>query len=415
MTDLFQQAIDRKRAVSDLVTWYQSAKRPLPWRQTDDPYRIWVSETMLQQTQVATVIPYYHEFLNDFPTVQHLAQAEEQAVLKRWQGLGYYSRARNLHKGAKAVVADHGGVIPRSPEQFGKLAGVGPYTRGAVMSIAFNLPEPAVDGNVYRVMSRLFGIREAIESAAVKQAVFDETRRWVELERPADVTQGLMELGATVCTPKSTDCGSCPLAKVCYARQHDAVAELPVRQPKRDRKVYDVAAIWFEADNTLLLEQRPADGLLATMWQLPSIEFERMDGRQVPERVLTAALRCRFNRSVQHEPDSLSWQEAACAREGIGLGNESAPAIHDFVEIARLKHTFTHVEWHVHVYRPVGILGVFNATSMEDVVLYREGRLRLVPRAQVKQLPIPRVYERLFQEVGLFSDNHEPAQTILDL
>ncbi|GMA50247.1 adenine DNA glycosylase [Alicyclobacillus contaminans] len=315
-----------------LVLWYKAHRREMPWRNTSNPYEIWVSETMLQQTRVETVIPYYHAFLRDFPTVAALAAADEQAVLKRWQGLGYYSRARNLHRAAKVLMADHGGEIPPDVESFRKLPGVGPYTAGAVMSIAFHLPVPAVDGNVMRVMTRWLGIALPIETAACRNQVTEQTRAWLQEADPAALTQALMELGATVCTPRSPRCEACPIAEGCFANLRNAVERFPVRKAKAERRRIDIAALWLEERGRLWLEQRPDEGLLAGMWQLPAWEVHQEGGT---ESELAALVR-----------DGLEkWAAAG------DIPPTQLPA--SFAKIDEARHIFTHLEWVVHVFRPI--------------------------------------------------------------
>lgn len=214
-----------------LLGWYDETARDLPWRKTDDPYAIWVSEIMLQQTRVETVIPYYERFLIRFPTPQSLADADEDTVLAHWSGLGYYRRARLLHAGVREVVAEYGGEVPRDAEARRALPGVGPYTAGAIGSIAFGKPEPIVDGNVTRVLARLLRMRTPVGTAKTTKRMWQEASRLVPTERPGDFNQALMELGATVCTPKQPRCERCPLSAHCGAYARGEVDQLPV--PKR--------------------------------------------------------------------------------------------------------------------------------------------------------------------------------------
>ncbi|MBC7172514.1 MAG: A/G-specific adenine glycosylase, partial [Polyangiaceae bacterium] len=207
---------------SALLEWFDRAQRDLPWRRTLDPYAIWVSEVMLQQTRVETVIPYYERFLTRFPTPAALAEAEEDAVLAAWSGLGYYRRARMLHAGAREVVATYGGAVPEAREARLALPGVGRYTAGAIGSIAFGKPEPIVDGNVARVLSRVRFIETPPGRADTERRLWDEAERLVYGERPGALNQALMELGATVCTPSSPRCTECPIARACAARSKGA-------------------------------------------------------------------------------------------------------------------------------------------------------------------------------------------------
>lgn len=263
--------------VNDLLSWYRENKRDLPWRKTDDPYRIWVSEIMLQQTQVATVIPYYEQFLQKFPTVFDLAEADEQIVLKQWEGLGYYSRARYLHEAAKEVVNKHAGIIPNDKKEISKLKGIGPYTCGAIMSIAFNKPEPAVDGNVMRVLSRILLIDDNIAEAKTRKKFEKIVDKLISKDDPSSFNQGLMELGALICTPKSPLCLHCPVRDHCQAFQANVQTELPVKtRAKRPRIEPYIVVIIKNEDNSLLIEQRPNEGLLANMWQFPMVKVSEI-------------------------------------------------------------------------------------------------------------------------------------------
>jgi A/G-specific adenine glycosylase len=253
----------------DLIGWYQANARRLPWRETRDPYRIWVSEIMLQQTQVDTVIPYYQRFLDSFPTVQALAEAATDDVLKAWEGLGYYSRGRNLQRAAQEVMALYGGQIPDDPIALRALPGIGDYTTGAIASIAFGRPVPAVDGNVLRVVSRIAAWDHDIAKPAAKATV----AAWVAERFPlaaGDFTQALMELGATVCTPAKPTCANCPVARHCQALAQDRVAELPLKSakapPRPERSL--VGVIWH--GDLVLVQRRPLTGLLAGMWEFPT-------------------------------------------------------------------------------------------------------------------------------------------------
>jgi A/G-specific adenine glycosylase len=213
----------------ELLGWYDIVKRKLPWRINRDPYRVWVSEIMLQQTRVDTVIPYYERFMKRFPTVQALAEAPEDDVLKHWEGLGYYSRARNLQTGAREVVDRYNGIVPDDAAAVASLKGVGPYTAGAIMSIAFNRPEPAVDGNVMRVLSRFWLLEDDIAKPAARVKIERLARSIIPEGRAGDFNQALMELGALVCTPKSPGCLTCPVMEHCAGRLAGREVELPIK------------------------------------------------------------------------------------------------------------------------------------------------------------------------------------------
>lgn len=270
-----------------LLTWWDRGHEDMPWRETKDPYRIWVSEIMLQQTQVATVIPYYERWLERFPTVQDLAEAPLDDVLKLWEGLGYYSRARNLHAAAQMVVAEMNGRLPKTAVALQKLKGIGPYTAGAIASIAFEEPAPILDGNVIRVLSRLTDLPEDVTTTATKKALWQLAADVVPAERPGDFNQALMELGQKVCVPAKPMCLLCPLSAHCLARQRGTQLERPVRPPRKNTPHYDVAAgiIWqtdvVGKEAKFLIAQRPLNGLLGGLWEFPGGKQE--DGEALPE------------------------------------------------------------------------------------------------------------------------------------
>jgi A/G-specific adenine glycosylase len=269
-----------------LLRWYGANRRILPWRKRSDPYRVWVAEVMLQQTQVAAVLPYYERFVERFPDPVALAAASEDEVLSLWAGLGYYARARNHHRAARACVERHGGRVPSDADALRALPGVGPYTAGAILSVAFETPALAVDGNVVRVLSRLF----AIEDPDPRPEVLRRAAALVPREAPGDWTQALMELGALVCIPRAPRCGRCPVASLCAARARGIEASLPRRPAKRAPREESVlvALVRRPADAALLLLKRPETGLLAGMWAPPSLP--RPAGRRAPARALEAAL-----------------------------------------------------------------------------------------------------------------------------
>lgn len=263
----------------NLVTWFNREKRDLPWRHNKNPYRVWVSEVMLQQTRVDTVIPYFNRFMERFPTMESLAEAEPEDVVKYWEGLGYYSRVRNLHQAVREVVAVYDGIVPEEKERFEKLKGVGPYTTGAVLSIAYNQPEPAVDGNVMRVMSRQFGIYDDIALPKTRKLFEQVVRRLMDPSHASDFNEGVMELGATVCTPKNPMCSLCPVQEHCYAYTHNVQDELPVKTKKGASRIEMYDALYCRRDGKTAYVKRPDAGLLAGMWQYPLTE--RGTGEQI--------------------------------------------------------------------------------------------------------------------------------------
>ncbi len=253
-----------------LLTWYQKAHRILPWRQSKDPWQIWVSEIMLQQTRVSSVLNYFPRFIERYPHPTALASSDEEELNTYWAGLGYYARARNLLVASKQVVDLYQGQIPNQPEQFAALKGVGPYTKGAVMSIAFDLEEAIVDGNVMRVFSRLFAIKEDIALPSTQQKFWDISKRMVKGRNPGDFNQSLMELGATVCIPKNPNCLLCPVREVCTAYQSQEVQKLPFKSPKSKIPEFEYyAMVLRDEKQRVLLGLRESRGLLGGLWCLP--------------------------------------------------------------------------------------------------------------------------------------------------
>jgi len=257
--------------VLPLLGWYRENARVLPWRGDPTPYHVWVSEIMLQQTRVAAVLGYYDRFLEALPTLADLAACPEDRLMKLWQGLGYYSRARNLQKAAWVIMEDHGGEFPADPAVIRTLPGVGDYTAGAVASIAFGLPEPAVDGNVLRVVSRLTTDRRDVSLPETKRSVTRALREVIPLEAPGQFNQALMDLGAMVCLPNGTPlCEKCPAGAFCAARRQGIVGELPVKSPKKARRVEERRVYLIFREGRVALRQRPKKGLLAGLWEYPN-------------------------------------------------------------------------------------------------------------------------------------------------
>ncbi len=274
-----------------LLEWYRTHRRDLPWRNTADPYAIWLSEVMLQQTRVETVRPYFQRFMERFPTIRDLAAADLETVLKMWEGLGYYARARNLHKAANQVVSELGGRMPDTMEAFRSLPGVGEYIAAAVLSIAFGQPCAVVDGNVKRVLARLFRMEQAVNQSTAHPAFRELSQRILDPKAPADANQALMELGAMVCAPRNPDCPACPLAENCRAFRDDVAADYPRRTKKKAVPLRIQAAAVLNRDGRVLVVRRPAEGLLGGLWEFPTVSLAK---GQSPASALAQMLQERF-------------------------------------------------------------------------------------------------------------------------
>jgi A/G-specific adenine glycosylase len=299
-----------------LLNWYHKNKRTLPWRGHLDAYAVWVSEIMLQQTRVETVIPYFEKWMKLFPTVQALAEASEHDVLNTWEGLGYYSRARNLHKAAKLIANDFDGKLPNTVDKLLELPGVGRYTAGAITSIAFGADEPALDGNLKRVYARLFDVEEPVDSPKGEKLLWDFARENLPKGRAGDFNQSLMDLGAAICLPKIPRCLICPLMKLCKAREMGTQELLPVKKPKKAVSHYVHAAGVIVKRGRVLLAQRPTKGLLGGMWEFPN---GRVDGNPAGE--LSKVLKSGYSLKVQR-------------KEALGV----------------VQHAYTHFKVTVHVF-----------------------------------------------------------------
>ena len=277
-----------------LLDWYDGNRRDLPWRTSPpDPYRVWVSEIMLQQTRVETVVAYFRRFLERFPTVRALADAPLDDVLALWSGLGYYARARNLHRAARAVRDLHGGTFPSDPDAVRALPGIGDYTAGAILSIAFGRREAVVDGNVIRVLARLRALEGNPKESRLKNACWEIARALVPAARPGDFNQALMELGATVCTPLSPRCGACPVARGCEARALGRVESFPAKPPKAKRPHRRVECAIVDRAGRVVLVRRPDEGLLGGLWELPSAPKSGKRGAAIAEALSSVGLTAR--------------------------------------------------------------------------------------------------------------------------
>ncbi len=265
-----------------LLSWFRAHRAEHPWRREPTPYRVWLAEVMLQQTQVETVLPYYERFLRALPTVEALAQAPLDDVLKLWEGLGYYSRARNLHRAARQIVAEHDGELPASVDALRKLPGIGAYTAGAIGSIAFGLAAPALDANVIRVFARLLDLEDDITLQATQKRLWQVAAEWLPAEQAGDHNQALMELGQKICRPANPRCPACPLQKHCRAFAAGTVSQRPVRSRRPRKPHYEVTAgLIRDEAGRLLIAQRPLEGLLGGLWEFPG--GKREAGESLPD------------------------------------------------------------------------------------------------------------------------------------
>ena len=284
-----KDTLPQGQIVELILTWWDANQLELPWRANRDPYAIWISEVMLQQTHIATVLPNYERWMARFPTVNELAQASLDTVLKLWEGLGYYSRARNLHKAAQIVIEKYDGKLPEQVSELMTLPGIGRYTAGAVASIAFNQQVPVLDGNIIRVLARLIDLPDDINKSSTKNFLWSIAKKLVPEQRPGDYNQALMELGQQLCSVSAPQCSACPLTDLCLANKRETQNQRPVRSPRKKIPHYDVVAaiIWQDKErlptSKFLIAQRPLNGLLGGLWEFPG-------GKQEPGETLIEAL-----------------------------------------------------------------------------------------------------------------------------
>lgn len=346
-----------KEMVEPLITWYQNNKRTLPWREHINAYRVWVSEIMLQQTRVEAVKPYYERFLQRLPDVEHLASAEEDELLKLWEGLGYYNRVRNMQKAARQIMENYGGEFPRTYEGIAALTGIGSYTAGAIGSFAFGIPKPAVDGNVLRVISRLTGSDADIMKPSVRKSIEEQLEQVMPKEAAGDFNQGLIELGAIICVPNGmAKCERCPLAHLCKAKADNRVMELPVKAKAKARKIEEKTIVIFQDGENTVIKKRPKKGLLAGLYELPNIAGH------------------------------LTMEEVAAYSKSIGITPIKLKAL------PAAKHIFSHIEWHMIGY--VVWVDELAPISKEDILF--------VHPAEVQETyPIPAAFEAYMDYINI--------------
>lgn len=298
--------------VTPLLRWYHSHARILPWRENPEPYFIWVSEIMLQQTRVEAVKPYFDRFISALPTIESLAKVPESELLKLWEGLGYYNRARNLQKAAQEIVINYDGKLPANYNELLSLPGIGPYTAGAIASIAYQIPVPAVDGNVLRVITRLLASRDDIMKEKTRKKIEAYLKQVIPLNEAGNFNQALMELGAMVCLPKgAAKCYSCPLKRLCLSFSENCINEIPVKTPKKARRIENYTMLHLQYQNKIALQKRPSTGLLANLWELP-----HLDTHMTKAEIITYFQQKKYK-------------------------------IKEITLLPSAKHIFTHLEWHM--------------------------------------------------------------------
>ncbi|MCP9292223.1 A/G-specific adenine glycosylase [Gracilimonas sediminicola] len=343
-----------------LLSWYQDHKRQMPWRGEADPYKIWVSEIMLQQTRVDQATPYFQNFISLFPTVFDLANAEQQEVLKAWEGLGYYSRARNLHSAAKTLVQDYNGKLPESYDEIIKLKGIGPYTAAAVTSIAFNKPNAVVDGNVIRVLTRYFGVEEDVRSTKTKNRVQDFATELIDEDNPADFNQAMMELGSVVCKPTNPECYKCPIQSGCVAAKTAKTDTIPYKSPAKKKPHHTIGVGIIEAeDGKLLIALRPEDAMLGGLWEFPG--GKQKEGEEIQE-------------TVERE-----------------LAEELGVEVKAYKELMRLKHTYSHFSITMHAWMCKLVSGKPQPKSSQEI--------RWVERNELERYPFPKANKVLTERL----------------
>lgn len=350
-----------------LLAWYDANKRDLPWRRTQDPYKIWISEIMLQQTRVDTVIPYYERFLEWFPTIEDLANAQEEKLLKAWEGLGYYSRVRNMQKAAQQMMENHGGVFPSNYEEISKLKGIGPYTAGAIASIAFGLPEPAVDGNVMRVLARLFEVDYDIGVPTNRKIFQAMMEILIDPDRPGDFNQALMDLGSDIESPINPRPEESPVKEFSAAYQHGTMDRYPIKGPKKKPvPVYLTAFIIKDSQGRYLLEKNEREGLLSGFWHFPLIEVDSLSENLGQLSLLDV------QGHVVDNPEILSFEQDYDL--AIDWQDRSYPIV---------QHVFSHRKWQVQL--RYGLVKEGEQESSESTVWLKPEEFSDYPFAKPQQ------------------------------
>lgn len=330
---------------ADFLAWYDQHQRDLPWRRRQDPYAIWVSEIMLQQTQVKTVIPYFNRFMSWFEEVSDLAEAPEEKLLKAWEGLGYYSRVRNMQVAAKQIMTEFSGEMPTDIKDIQSLKGIGPYTSGAIASIAFNQPEPAVDGNVMRVFSRLFKITEDISKPATRHVFEGVVRQVISQKDPSSFNQAIMDLGASICTPTKPVCEACPLSAYCEAFKEGNMTEYPVKLGKvKTIPEYYIALVLIDENGKMCLTRRKKHGLLGNFWTFPLVSVSKEIYQEMQQQWASEP-----KTYLEKEQGQLSFLNVAETTtlfeeqlEQLGIEGQFKPW-----PIGEVTHVFSHRKWHL--------------------------------------------------------------------
>ncbi|WP_314060431.1 A/G-specific adenine glycosylase [uncultured Vagococcus sp.] len=365
---------------ADFLNWYEQERRLLPWRENQNPYRIWVSEIMLQQTQVVTVIPFFYRFMEWFPTIKALAEAPEERLLKAWEGLGYYSRVRNMQVAAQQVMENFDGEMPKTIEEISTLKGIGPYTAGAIASIAFDLPEPAIDGNVMRVFSRLFELDDDIAKPASRKTFDYVVRKVISHKDPSSFNQAIMDLGSGTCTPTSPKCESCPLKVYCGAYQAGTMTNYPVKSKKvKSRPVYYLAQVVRNQSGAYLVGQRPDKGLLANLWTFPLVE---VSGDEYGE------MRGQWQDYQQSQESQvrldLVAEDSLDLRQWVENNRQDTDVIWQKQPLGEVTHVFSHLKWHILVTYGVTKGSAYELKDKERWLMPEEFKEYAFPKPQQK-------------------------------